>query len=603
MARSLPAMRSIVAGFVLAFAMGVPAAAFEDLRFRLAGGDAELKEKLRIASLLRTARDDGLSDPFEVYTVARAEYGHLIGLFYEAGYYAPVISIRIDGREAADISPLSPPARIGRVEVQMDAGPAFVFGRAQIGPLAPGTLLPPDFRPGAPARSTLIRDAAEAAVDGWRDQGHAQAQPDGQQITARHPPGELDVAVSVAPGPRLTFGRLRPEGQQRTRIERIRAIAGLPEGEVYSPQQMRRAAERLRETGTFSSVALRDAPQANPDGSLDVTAALVEAPPRRIGFGAEYDTEDGARLISFWLHRNLSGGAERFRIEGELRGIGGRDRRIDYRLGVELARPATFTPDTTLRFSAYAESENRSDFEASRARIDLALLHRYSENLRFSGGVGTLAERARFGPGKKTRRDFRLLLLPLDVTWDRRDDERNATTGTFAQLGLTPFIGFAGADNGARSMIDLRAYRASGADSRVVVAARLQAGALFGAAIERTPRDFLFYSGGGGTVRGQRFQSLGVTVNGVDSGGRGFAALSLETRVRVTETIGVVAFADAGRVWDGPLRGASDWHSGAGLGVRYDSVIGPLRLDVGLPVRGGPRRRGVQLYLGIGQAF
>ena len=123
-----------------------------------------------------------------------------------------------------------------------------------------------------------------------------------------------------------------------------------------------------------------------------------------------------------------------------------------------------------------------------------------------------------------------------------------------------------------------------------------------------TPRDFLFYSGGGGTVRGQPYQSLGVNVlrsglTNIQTGGTYFLAASAEVRAKVTEKIGVVGFVDAGQVSVGGFNDASsDWHAGAGLGLRYATGFGPIRLDVAAPV-GGTTGKGVQIYVGIGQAF
>ncbi|MCH8467503.1 MAG: BamA/TamA family outer membrane protein [Roseinatronobacter sp.] len=590
---------TLAAGLLLA----LPAQAFEALNFRFQGDDSALQTALERASLLAAARAEGVADPFELFTIARAEYGQLIGIFYEAGFYAPQISVRIDGREAADISPLAPPEAIGAIEVVLVPGPAFAFGRTELGPLASGTELPADFTAGQPARSTTIRDATLAAVDGWREHGHAKADAPSQEITARHPPGVLDVAIQIAPGPRLRFGALRPDGQQRTRPDRIVAIAGLPTGETFSPRDVQRAAERLRRTGTFASVALREADAANPDGTLDINASVVEAPLRRLGAGVEYDTEAGGKLSAFWLHRNLLGGAERFRIEGRSGGRGARrGNGLDYRLALEFARPAPFTTDTPLNLGAFVETDRDTDFNARRARIDLGLSHRYSDELTFGAGVGLLLERADFGPGFQQRGDFRLLLLPLSVEWDRRDSETAPRRGFFLQSEVKPFLGLSGTDSGARIYADLRGYRALQPEGGIVLAARAQAGAILGARLERTPRDLLFYSGGGGTVRGQPFRALGVTTAGVRSGGRGFLALSTEARIPTTETLGLAAFWDAGYVSEGAFSGAADWHAGAGLGLRYETPIGPLRIDLGLPVA-GTTGRGLQLYLGLGQAF
>jgi translocation and assembly module TamA len=115
------------------------------------------------------------------------------------------------------------------------------------------------------------------------------------------------------------------------------------------------------------------------------------------------------------------------------------------------------------------------------------------------------------------------------------------------------------------------------------------------------PNDYRFYSGGGGTVRGQSYQSLGITVNGNDTGGRSFLGLSGELRATVRKNIGVVAFADYGFIGEGSFGGTGDSHAGAGLGLRYLTPIGPIRLDVAAPI--GGTGSGAQVYVGIGQAF
>lgn len=82
------------------------------------------------------------------------------------------------------------------------------------------------------------------------------------------------------------------------------------------------------------------------------------------------------------------------------------------------------------------------------------------------------------------------------------------------------------------------------------------------------------------------------------------ANASVELRFRVREKIGLAAFVDAGEVWtDGSWSGDSYWHAGAGAGVRYDTPVGPLRFDVAAPLGNGDSDDGVQVYLGLGQAF
>jgi len=115
----------------------------------------------------------------------------------------------------------------------------------------------------------------------------------------------------------------------------------------------------------------------------------------------------------------------------------------------------------------------------------------------------------------------------------------------------------------------------------------------------------LFFAGGGGSVRGFEFKSLSPRdAFGRPTGGRSLVEASLEARLRVTETIGVVPFVDMGQAFAGPVPSRSDGlRVGAGLGLRYYTSLGPIRLDFAVPV---DRRRGeapYALYVGIGQSF
>jgi translocation and assembly module TamA len=192
------------------------------------------------------------------------------------------------------------------------------------------------------------------------------------------------------------------------------------------------------------------------------------------------------------------------------------------------------------------------------------------------------------------------------VTWDKRDNKTDATKGYYLDAEVKPFLGFGTTGTGVRLKSDMRAYRGFGEDNKVVLAGRLQVGAVFGSGLLETSPTDLFYSGGGGTVRGQPYQSLGIstTRNGAtyDVGGTHFIGASAEVRTKVTEKIGVVGFVDAGRVDDGGFFKSGDWHAGAGLGLRYGTGFGPIRLDLAVPV-GGSTGKGGQVYVGLGQSF
>ena len=134
-----------------------------------------------------------------------------------------------------------------------------------------------------------------------------------------------------------------------------------------------------------------------------------------------------------------------------------------------------------------------------------------------------------------------------------------------------------------------------------MLAARLQMGVVAGPEIDEVPADWLFWSGGGDTVRGQGYQSLGVGSGNTATGGRGFAAVSTELRTRIGESWGAAAFVDYGYVSADPDFAGGEWQGGAGVGVRYFTSIGPIRADLAVPVTGSVDS--VSVYVGIGQSF
>jgi translocation and assembly module TamA len=603
------ALLSVAVMTVALTAVPVGSFALESLNFSVVGGDKDLTKRLRTASAL-AGLETGQDAADEVFSAAKAEYGRLIGALYAAGYYSPVISVSLDGREASTIAPLDTPKTVNNVTVTVDPGPRFRFSQAEIAPLAPGNTLALDFQRGKVAQSDVVRQAVSAGVDEWRNVGHAKAEVAGQTVVADHAADTLAARVQLAPGPRLRFGSVAITGNERMRENRVRKIAGLPEGEVFSPAEIKRASERLRRTGTFQSVSITEADLITAPDLLGTTVTVVEEKLRRISFGAEISSLDGAEVSAAWTHRNLMGGAERLKVEGAVSNLGAPDSGVDYTLGLSLDRPATFTPDTTLRFATKAQRLDQEDYSADTFNVNIGVTQFYSDTLTFRGDIAFEYENGTaLSTNKATSFAFlnRNVSLPLGVTWDRRNNKTDATTGFYIDAEVKPFYSFTGSGSGARLYTDMRAYRGFGAEDRFVLAGRFQVGAVFGADLLEARRDDLFYSGGGGTVRGQPYQSLGVNVTvGGDTfkiGGTHFVGASFEARAKVTPKIGVVGFVDAGRVdVDGFFQSAGDWHAGAGLGLRYDTGFGPIRLDIAAPV-GGSTGKGGQIYVGLGQAF
>lgn len=573
----------------------------QDLRLVVTGDDGAMETRLKGASAVLSLDADDTATAQDLIAAARADYRNMLLGLYTLGHYGGAVSIRADGREVAQIPPLETIAHLNSLVITVTPGPAFTFRRAEVAPLPPGAILPDGFAQGEPALSRLVGQAAEAGTLAWRDLGHAKAARSGQEIIAHHPSQELDVLVRIAPGPRLSFGALSVSGNSAVRSDRIRAIAGLPEGAVYDPDTLEAAADRLRRSGAFRSVSLIEAETYGADLRLPIEAQVVERLPRRIGAGLSYSSSEGVTTSAYWLHRNLLGGAESLRLDGEISQIAAEG--TDYRLSAAFERPATFATLNTLRIEADAAWVHDPGYRLRETNATAALARRISDDLTASFGIGLSEGRVEDALGVQ---NYLRLTLPLSATLDRRDDPRDATQGYYIDLDITPFAGLRGSASGVRLYGDARAYRSFGTARPVTLAGRVQIGSLVGPSLRDAPADDLFYSGGGGTVRGHDYQSLGVPAPGGigQIGGRSFVGASAEIRVPVRDSFGLVGFYDIGYVGADPVPGRNGaYQHGAGLGLRYDSALGPLRLDVALPVEPDPEWSDVHFYIGIGQSF
>ncbi|MDP5306984.1 autotransporter assembly complex protein TamA [Paracoccus spongiarum] len=576
------------------------------LSFRVAGDDGAIERNIRNSSLIAGALAEGRTTGQDVLAAARADYARILGSLYDAGHYSALIYITLDGVEAAEIAPLDAPATVTEVVVSVDPGPPFRFSRAAIAPVAPESEIPSEYARGEVAGTGTIKAAAVAGVEGWRNRGHAKADVGGQQITADHQSDSVDSQIALAPGPAVTFGRLNITGNDRMTMRRLRKIAGFPEGRPFDPEDLELVRQRLRRTGVFSAITLAEAETLGPGDTLDVDLTLVEQKPRRIGAGFELSNTDGAQVSAYWMHRNLLGGGERLRIDAEMSDIGSDTSGRDEELTLRIDRPATITPDTTAYVETKLARMREEDYDSDSASVALGFTQIFSEQLTADLAIQYHVSRVNDANG---RSDFEVLALPMDVTWDKRDVPTDAKRGFYLSAEATPFKGFEDTGSGVRLLGEGRGYYSFGEDDRLTLAGRLRAGTIEGAGIAETPREYLFYSGGGGTVRGQAYQSLGVSeIPGPDgpikTGGMSVANATAEMRFQVRENIGLVLFADYGRVWgDSSFSGDAGWHAGAGAGVRYRTPIGPLRFDIAAPVGDGDTDDGVQLYLGLGQAF
>lgn len=595
----LPNFLRIAVFTVFNFLMLASAASSFEYRLSTSPENAGIENALSATSLVREALLAPDVTSQDVLAAAQADYARMIAALYEEGYYAPEVSITLDGQEAAGIPPLASLPQISEVSIKVITGARFQFGDVSVAPLAPNAEVPLEYSKGFIARLSTIKAAASDAIAGWRRAGHAKAVIADQRIAADHKAGSIHATLVIDPGPSVSFGETTFSRESAVRPERLEKIAGIPPGDTYDPDVLEKSVARLRRTGAFSSVTLTEAETLAEGDVLDIDIEVVDAKPNRFGFGAEWYSDQGLAFSGYWLDRNLLGGAERLRIEGDISGLTTSENGRDFTLGASLTVPSAVGTRGDLFSSAELASINDPLFSNQTINLELGAQTIRSDEVSYDVAVSLARDSVEDDLGQRT---YSLLTVPASLSWDLRDNALDPADGVFLHLEAEPFYDFSGTTFGARTMAEMRGYHELAGELGVVLAGRLKLGSVIGASIVETPPDMLFLSGGSDTVRGHGYQSLSITSGANETGGRSFLGASAELRIPVAGAVDAVAFYDIGYVGENSwIDSTGGSHSGAGVGLRYSTGFGPLRLDLAAPVTGGDG--GLQVYLGVGQAF
>jgi translocation and assembly module TamA len=382
----------------------------------------------------------------------------------------------------------------------------------------------------------------------------------------------------------------------------VQEIARFTPGDPYDAASLDDLRRALIQTGLVSSVEVRAVPGASPD-IVDVGVKLEPAPPRTVAGELGYGTGEGARAELSWTHRNL------FPPEGALtlRSVLGTQEQLG---SVVYRRSNYHGRDRVLTLQGAAARTRRNAYDATTFLLAAGLERQtnifFQKAWTWSLGGELVASDERdviLATGAPRRRTFFIGALPTSLNYDGSDDLLNPTRGFRLGGRVSPELSLQGTVFGyTRVQLDASAYRP--VTSSVVVAGRLRFGTIVGAPRDQIAPSRRFYAGGGASVRGYGYQSIGPRdINNDPIGGRSLTEFSIETRVKAFGNFGIVPFLDGGNIYTSPLPKLSDFQLGAGVGVRYYSNFGPIRIDVGTPLNPQPGDSRIAVYVSLGQAF
>ncbi len=567
--------------------------------------DPDLTEALQNSSRLVGDKDKPVSGDLGVVVKARDDRERLIATLYEKARYGGVVTITVDGKNIDNLppNPVFDRSKPVTVNVNVDPGPVFHVRDVQFG--GDAAMRNPadyDLAPGEEAGSLVIIKAGDKIVEQLKSEGRPLAKLTKREVVADHRTSTVDIVITTDGGPVAPVGTVGVTGEKTVKPDFIQRYSRLNRGEAYSPEALKKAGDRLRALGVFSSVTIHEANELAADGTLPMTIEVSEGKQRYFGFGANYSTIDGFGLQGYWGHRNLFGEAESLRIEGTVGRLGENDiSNLDYSTGISFTKPGAFFPAGTLKASILAKTENPDAYNASLITGSLGYSYELSDQDTVSAAAEISYEKDDDAFGNN---EYLTFALPLTYERDARDNKFNPTEGYRATLAATPsyeafngtiFSSFEGSISG---------YQAIGQEDNVVFAGKVAAGFLVGGELQDIPATRRFFAGGGGSVRGYGYQEISpYDADNEATGGKSYVTASLEARVRITDTIGIVPFIDVGTVSAETFPDFGDFRAGAGVGIRYATPFGPLRLDFAVPLNKYENGTAYGIYAGIGQSF
>ncbi|MCQ8186196.1 autotransporter assembly complex protein TamA [Parvularcula maris] len=614
-------LRRLLLAPALCLALAGQAAAELEVKVTIEGLSNKLRKELRPVSSL--ARDpDSFSALAPVRRAANSDADALLAALQSKGFYAARIEPEVR-REEDNVL----------VTFTIETGTKFDITGYELTYAdeqkveRPESLYAMGIEPdGSPTGESLL--AIENQILEWFwNEGYLGAEIARRAVLSDFSEASGRATYEVRTGAKATYANIEVTGAERTDVEYIRQYRTFERGDLAERSEIDRYRERLVETALFSEVEVTPQLPAE-DGTTDILVRVTERKPRTIGGGVSYATDIGPTATVFWENRNALKRGETLRAE------------------ILASQPiqqgsASFRKDRPrlpgfYNLQAILRNEDTDAFEAQTAQVGGSIGKFWlNDDLTTEGGIllqhSDIRELECFGPNgarifpdddescvedlggtvETSTRIFQAVSFPLTVLWDNQEEPLDPQDGFRARFTVQPFVGTVNFNRLETSYTDRIFW---GEDDGGTLAGRIRVGAIYGASRAEIPATERYFAGGGGSIRGYAFQEASPIDNttGEILGGASLAEISVELRQHVTEAIELAVFSDIGGAFESNSPDFGNVLVGAGIGVRYHTPIGPIRLDIAFPldkrdepVEGGPFEGDapVQVLIGLGQPF
>lgn len=504
------------------------------------------------------------------------------------GYFAANLNTRYEG---------------GKIYHQVAQGPRYRVETVNINfpeDLATPPIADLAIQKGQPLRAEDVL-AAQDTIRNFATENYCLFEVDvSYDAEVNHGTHQAFVTYNLAPSPQVKFGKSEIEGLTSIETDYLKNYLTFKEGDCFKRRQIELTRLALLQTNLLSRV---DITVAKPvDGVVPLTFEMTERNHRTLKAGVSYDSNIGPGITLGWEHRNLFHEGEKLDTQTKLS-------EIKREIKGELTVPHFRRKGQTLVLHSNLTHEIPDAYESTAGEVGISLSRELKQN--WSASVGSTLEFSRVIENEQ-KNDFGLLSFPLRLDYIRTNDLLNPQYGWTFGAQTRPFVDLYNTGTRFVKTTLVASVYMTESDwwAEPTLALRAATGTITGEDLPAVPAAHRYYVGGGGSVRGYAYQSVGELTEGEPDGGLSFGETSVELRLRFTQNWGAALFADGGYAYPGENPGfGEDFLWGAGIGVRYFTSFAPIRLDIAAPLskrtlaEDGVEDDSVQVYISIGQAF
>ncbi len=523
-------------------------------------------------------------------------------ILHAYGYYSAVITPNID----YSTYPVQVSFYIEENEPYLIAGSEIVYPpdfimETDVEDNAPENLFYFGLEKGGQAIANTILDATSLLLPYYYDRGYPFAQLSQSNYYAYPESETFKVEVPFSPNEFIRFGDTKIQGSSALSLEYLERIYPWEKGEAWNQSKLRLFQEELLSLGIFSFVS----PTLDPLGEgeeRDVLIELIDAPPRTWGGGINYDITREFGLQLFWEHRNLFSQAESININTVLW-------QDTQELRFTFLKPDYQEKYRDFKTEFLIKNEMTDAYETTSASLDVGIedIVSISEQSRFVFSYYASFELGiEKDAGNLSRSEYLYGGLPLQVIYKNEDNIFDPRKGHTIDWTISPYMGnYYNEFSLVWTELMLTKYFEILKNSKLIFAVKGKGGMLSSYSAEEVPASLRFYVGGGNSVRGYPYQSVGPKNSSNDPiGGASFLEGSFELRYKLFQSMSIVPFFDFGNVFEQGMPDEIDFAYSAGIGIRFFTPIGPIRFDVAAPIEDkNLELKDFQVYVSIGQSF